>query len=454
MLYKISNWKGGISFSPDEGIEDSSAYLQSINIRDNSRAISVNQALKLISSENPGAQQVVDKIIKFVEVGSNLFAFGNAGNIYKIVDETVTLEYTDTNGAILDAGYFYGNLYWATATKLSRCVATSVDFDTDTDHDWQTLTSASYHPIYPIGNRLFIGNGRYVATVSNAGAFVATSLDIESDWTVRCLKLIKPLLLIGTSANGRSKCLTWDFLNADDSFEEISGLEEGEITEFIEISGAVAAVIGKKLFWYNGMIDDALYTFDDTIAHGALTMYSKMIYLATKKGVYSFGKSNRNYPSVPNLEFVSSQGVSVDAIGAIHGTSSTLYVAWQKTTGETTTYGIDMINTAAKATQGIIETLKLTEKGKLHINSAKYFFDLLPENCSIQLKYKTENDDDFNIIKSADDETTLTSSTEDMTEDEVPLGVVCKSIQFRIELNSSGNSSPVFRGLEVDIDIN
>ena len=445
MLYSVKNWKGGQSISADEGIEHSSAYLQSINIRDNSRAITCNQALKKIS----GAI-VTGQINKFVEVGSNVFGFDSGGKIYKVVGETVTLVYTDANGAILDAGYFWGKLYWTTATKLSRCVATSVDFDTDTDHDWQILNNCAYHPLYPVGNRLFIGNDRYVATVSNTEAFVGTSLDIESDWTIRCLKLIKPLLLIGSSGNGRSKCLTWDFINADDSFEEIPGLEEGEITEFIEISGAVAAVIGAKLFWYNGIIDDALYTFDDNISHGALTIYDNMIYLATKKGVYSFGKSNRNYPSVPNMEYISSAGVSVDAISAIHGTSSNLYVAWKKDA----TYGIDCINSAAKASQGIIETLVLSEKGKLNIGNAKYYFDKLDANTSIQIKYRDEsNGDDWQVIKEASGTTTLITSTEDMTEDEVPLGVSCKEIQFRIELNSNGNNSPVFRGLEVEINL-
>jgi len=448
MLWKNSNWKGGQSYNKYEGIEDSSTYLQGINMRDNSRAVTVNQALKKISSTT-----VTDKIIKFVEVGSSIFGFGNGGKIYKIVGETVTLVYTDSNGAILDAGYFYGKLYWATATKLSRCLATSTDFSTDTDHDWQTLTSASYHPIYPIGNRLFIGNDRYVATVSNTESFVATSLDIESDWTVRCLKLLKPLLLIGTSSNGRSKCLTWDFINADDSFEEIAGLEEGEITEFIEISGAIAAIIGDKIFWYNGMIDDELFEFDSNISHGALTIYNKMIYLATAKGVYSFGKNNRNYPTVPNLEYITSQGVDVDAIGAIHGTSSTIYVSWQNTSEGVTTYGIDTINTAAKQSQGIIETLALTESYLLNIVKVSIYFDKLPTNCSIQIKYKKDGDTAWQVIKKSDGTTTITTSDTDITKDKIVLGFNCKTLELQILLNSSANTAPTLRGIETEINI-
>lgn len=444
MLWKQDNFKGGQSYNKYEGIENSFAYLQGINIHDNSRAVTVNQALTKISGST-----VTDKVIKFVEVGSNVFGFGNSGCIYKISGSTVTKVYTDTNGAIQDAAYFYGKLYWTTSTKLSRCDATSSDFDTDTDHNWQTLETSNYHLLYPIGNRLFIANGRYVATVSNTEAFVSNSLDIESDWTVRCLSLIKPLLLIGSSGDGRSKCLTWDFINAADSFEEIPGLESGEITQFLEISGAVAAIIGSKLYWYNGILDDPLYDFNQDIEQGAITIYDNMIHLATPKGVYSFGKKNRNYSTVPNLEYITSQGVDVTAIGAIHGTSSNLYVAWENESS----YGIDYIDSTAKQSQGIIETLAISEGYTLSPKRVSIYFDPLPADTSIQVKYKTDKDTSWQVIKDASGTTTLTASTEDSTKDSFPLGLNCKTFQLQVLLNSDSNNAPTLRSIETDIDV-
>ena len=206
--------------------------------------------------------------------------------------------------------------------------------------------------------------------------------------------------------------------------------------------------IGKKIFYYNGINNDPLYTFDDTIAHGSHTIYDNMIYLATKKGVYSFGKKNRNYPTVPNLEYITSQGVDVDAIGAIHGTSSTLYVAWKKGL----TYGIDMIDANTKQAQGILETLVLSEKGTLRVEKAEFFFDKLPANTSIQIKYKKDGDVDWQVIKDPDGNALITTSNS-LTKDKVPLGFQCKTLQFQILLNSSGNNAPTFRGIEVYIDI-
>lgn len=444
MIWSINNWNGGQAQSKYEGIENSSAYLQGINMRDNARAITVNQALKKISGTT-----VVGNIIKFVATPSSLiFGFDESGNIYKISGTTVTKVYTDSNGIIIDAAYFYGKLYWTSTTKLSRCDYDSSDFDTDTDHNWQTLESSSYHPLFAVGNRLFIGNGRYVATVSELGAFVSNSLDIYSDWTIRAISLVKPLLLLGVESNGISKCLTWDFINAADSFEEIPGLEEGIITQFREISGAVAAVIGSKIFWYDGLSDNALFDFSDTIQQGAITFYDNMIYLATAKGVYSFGKKIRSYPTVPNLEYITSQGVDVDGIGAIIGTSTNLYVSWENDGS----YGIDCINTSAKQSQGIIETLVLTEKYYLGIIRVGIYFDTLPTGCTIQVKYKTEADTSWKEIKNASG-TALTTTSTSITKDILQIGTDCKTFQLQVLLNSYLNTAPTLRNIEVEAEI-
>ena len=613
--FLINDFSGGIADSPRIGIKDSCARLENINIHDDSRSIVVNQAMKKISSN-----VVTDFIIKFIQVGSNFFAFGNSGCVYYITGETVTKVYTDSNGAILDAGYFYGYLYWTTADKLGRCIATSTtvaNWTANANNAWQNLTSCSYHSLYSVGDRLFIGNKRYIAVVSDAGVFLANALDIKSDWTVRTLSLVKPLLLIGIESNGLSKVITWNFIIADESYEEALGFEEGIVDGFQNVKGIIYATAGNYLYWFDGITPLKIKELDNPVSLNARTVFNGKFYFATKNGVYSWGRKNKNYPTVLNLEYLTSQG-AVDKIGALLGNASQLYVGWQNgiqylncedtaswsnfgagdqatfsvdnvdfkegvgslkfsvdvstsinnfcacnyigqanldisaySTGKLTfwiyldaeiyanlnanypvihlfttsdanyiyfnsslvsqltgagwnyieldlaspdgspgsfdfsdfdyirfgikydagtsdfvwklddiqfinkggdsAFGIDIIDNSNKQTQGIIESLVLDSDERMKISDVKYFFDKLPENTSIQIKYKTEKDADFQAFTDVEG-TELKAETENQMENRLPANIFCKDIQFQILLNCSVNKTPTFKGLLAEIN--
>jgi len=263
------------------------------------------------------------------------------------------------------------------------------------------------------------------------------------------MNLLKPLLLIGVSGNGVSKLLTWNFIAGDDSFEEVPGLEESTITNFIATAGALVASIGSKLFYYNGILDSPLKTLDSSIALGAMTNFNSMIHIGTKHGIYSLGKTNLSYNTSLNLEYVTSQGTPVTAIGAICGNAGVLYCGWENSG----IFGIDIIDTANKATTGIIDTLVLRDNGKMSISKIKIYFDLLPTGTSIQVQYKKDGDTSWNNITNPDTAATITTTSATLTSDEIPLGVVCDEIQFRIILNSSGNTAPTFKGLYAGVEL-
>lgn len=440
-----NNFSGGQSQNKSEGIKNSCARLQSINIHDNSKRITVNSALSKISGST-----VTDKIIKFVEYSTFVFAFGNTGKIYKITKSTnaVELVYTDANGAILDATYFYGYFVWTTAGKIGRCDATSSDWDSDANKDWQTLESSNYHNLYAVGNRCFVGNGQYLGSISNAFAWTNNSLDFEQDWTARGITLIKPLLLISVENNGRTKVLTWDFINADESWNDFPGFEEGAIDNFIEYKGIIYALNGDILTYVNGTLLSEIYEFPNSLVGS--TVYNKHPYFSTPKGVYSYRRKNKDYNRVISLEYIFSTGTDITAAGAILGTSTDLYVAWENSGS----FGIDAIDTSNKAAQGIVETLLISETIPLHPKRISYFFEPLPSGCSIQIKYKTEKETSFQPIKDQDGNT-LTSSTEDAVEDYLNfnIGHLVKELQLQILLNSSGNTAPVFRGFNVELGV-
>lgn len=430
--YRQDEFSGGIASTKYRGIKNSVANLENINLHKNSNSLEVNQALKTI-----GSSTVTDLITTFIAAKGYIFAFGNTGKIYKIDGETVTLVYNDTNGAIRDAAFFYDKIYWTTDTNISRCAYDSTNWSVDTDHNWQTLNSCSYHPMYTVGNWLFIGDDRYISTVSDSEAYQAQALDIYKDWTIRALNLIKPLLLIGTSNSGRSKCMTWDFLNSADSFEELPGLESGLINEFEAVAGAVLATVNSKLYYYDGLGDSALFDFDENIT--GVTFKNNKIYLLNKNGVYSYGRKNKNYPSVPNIEHSID---NVDTSGDIIGTSDNLYVSYKDTGGN---YYLKCIDSANKASQGVIELRVLKEKYELNIRKVKYYFESLPADTSIQIKYKTEEHSSWQTIEDPEDDSTLITNTTDKTKDTASIGCSGKEFQARIELNTNQNDSPIFK---------
>ena len=432
----LKNFFEGLSENKFLGTQYSSANMISADVFSEIPFLTCSQALKKISGTT-----VTDLIIRFVSVGNKVFAFGNSGKVYLIDGTTVTLLY-NTGEAILDAAYFWGDLYWTTATKLGKC------YPYTTSGEWTTnaipqfadpaLTSQDYHPLYAIGDRLFIGDGRWidmVAISTGTPTYNSHSLDIQADWKVRALTLLKPLLLIGVECNGAGKLITWDFINADDSYEPLPGLEEGVCDGFINVNGIIYATIGKSIYWFNGIIPVQVRELDSSVRLGARTIYNGSPYFATSK-IYTWKRKNKNFPYTLFSPFKTS--VSADVIGALQGTADNLYVGWKSGSS----YGIDCIDNSNKATT-TVESRLLEGDDKIVVGPIKYYFDALSANTSIQLKYRLNDTGSFKPFKNSSGNiiSNITGATCTM----IPFNEVARSIELQIILTPSGNTAPVLK---------
>lgn len=439
--YVLKDFFGGLSDDKKTGVPGSFVRGWNLNIhKKGANTLSANQKLKKIS-----VAVVTDLIIKFVPVtATKSYGFGNAGCVYKIENETVTKIYTDTNGAILDADYFYGYLYWTTAGKLGRCIETSADWSADANKNWKTLNSCSYHPIFivPKSDLMCVGNDRYIAKLSATEVWNATALDLFYGWVVKCLNLIKPNLLIGAKDSKKAELFDWDLTS--ESYDPIEGWEERDINAFLMGIGATYIFTPDTLYWFKEGLVDRAKELPSVIRPGAIDIWkSKMLFGATN-GVYSYHKKNKNYPLALNLEYTPSpitianfDSKSVE-VGAILGRGDDLLVAWK----DGSTYGIDNIDPSNKA-DAVYESLQF-DAGQPFADKVFRFIKIvtkpLPTGCSIKAKYKMTEESAWQETKMGDEAESLTGAGK--TKGIWQIEGQGEVYEIRIELYSSENNTP------------
>ena len=140
MNYSINNFSGGQADSDKLGVRGSFAEGKGLDIHSEPGLLKCNQKLKKES------ETIVVDFARFAVACSDgdSYWFGDTGKIYKRSAGTWTLTHTAT-GAILGAIEFDDYIYYATATALGRYGPIS-STPTWTD-SWQTLTSATWHPM-------------------------------------------------------------------------------------------------------------------------------------------------------------------------------------------------------------------------------------------------------------------------------------------------------------------
>ncbi len=400
--YTIRNFVGGIADEGKTGVAGAFKRGWNLNIHKKGKnSLSCNQKLKKIS-----VNVVTDLIIKLVPVSSTKsYGFGNAGCIYKIENETVTKVYTDSNGAILDANYFYGYLYWVTAAKLGRCIETSSNWTTDAVPAYKTLNSCSYHPIFivPKSDLMCIGNDRYIATLSAAGVWNDAALDMFYGWVVKCLTLMKPKLQIGAKDSKKAEMFEWDLTSA--SYDPIEGWEERDINAFLKAIGTTYIFTPDMLYWFREGLTDTAKELPSEIRHGAIDIWKGKILMGATNGVYSYHKKNKNYPLALNLEYTPSPITTANfdtksvEIGAILGRGESLLVSWK----DGITYGLDNIDASNKA-EAVYEGLSFdAERPEDKIfRFIKVVTKPLPAECYIKAKYRMSESDDWVVAEMAE----------------------------------------------------
>jgi hypothetical protein len=302
--------------------------------------------------------------------GDSFWFSSTSGKTWKRTNAGVwSLVSTNANGACLGASYFNGYLYYASAAKLGRIaegVASSEATWSSHSDSWASFTNGdtSYHPMIEQNLSLFIGDGKYVASVDSGGNFSANALDLQSQHRVTCLKNQGTYLMIGTIASNyinRSGVFLWDTYSS--SWTSEGYVREPGIDAFIETDDFVGCIAGTVGNIYSLTFDGANIYFQlyrslrdngssvtTSINQDQTTNLNGLPLIANPRGIFSLGRKSTDFPIALNVEYVPSAGQGITAVGACVAIGTQVLLAWNNST----TYGVDKLDT--NRTNGFIIT--------------------------------------------------------------------------------------------------
>jgi len=239
---------------------------------------------------------------------------------------TVTLVNTNVNGAHINAFYSptLNKILYATSTKLGHLVSAT---DTFTDTFGTFTNGSAYHPMEDINQTVFIGDGKYVASVSSALAFSANALDIPAQYSMTAFINYQHYLAIGTiiGANVNS-CMQyiWDTYSPSWNFDD-EILEPGVCTyiKSDNLTYLLAGTVG-NLYYLDG--NSATFFFQirgvtTSIGMKITAILKRKPLLAIGTKIYSIYKSKRGVNDAVVQEYTAS-----GTITSIGSTGSQLLV--------------------------------------------------------------------------------------------------------------------------------
>lgn len=451
---------GGIADSDYLGAENSVAEAVNCDIHGEAGIIKANQALTKDSGST-----VTELILASVSCSNgSTYHFGDAGGIYERESSgTWTKRATAAPAAgsakILSAREYQGYILYAMQSRLGRIAVPSAGGSwAGRDDSWATFTNtdADFHPMHEVNLVLYIGDKNYVAQVDGT-TFSANALDIKNPLRISSLWNIDTDLLIGTyvAANVlRTEIIRWNTWSV--SYSVSDPIPEAGINAFLDADNIVVVNAGLKgnLYIYDGAqlevykkikgtwssTNKAKVNTNCAYNFGGMPLFglSQVAGTGVNLGVYSFHRTNRNYPYVLNLEFkISTGNLTGIQVGTICPISSDQFlVAWRDDNGSTT-YGVDVLNLTTKATAHFItRNMMVDRKEGNNYGFVSVPYRSLPASTAINI-YTSRQHAAFS--GTPDDSTTDAQNLVEKTDAHFGEASVAKA---KIELVPNGNNAP------------
>ena len=250
--------------------------------------------------------------------GDVFFASTTSGNIWKLSSGTYSLVHTNSNGANKGIHFFNGNLYYATSGylgKISGSAASSEDTWSSQNDSFGTFTNGDdYKPMFNLNLSLFIGDGKYLASVDYAGTFSANALDLNSDQRITTIAGVGTSLLISSTNNYASKVYAWDTYSSSWTSED--DVPETSINCFIPTDNIVFAQAGDNIYYWTGSRMQKFKQIRDitpVVNHYATTSYNGRALFSNGKKIFSLHRADKDMPFVIVQEYTST--IDIQSIG-------------------------------------------------------------------------------------------------------------------------------------------
>jgi hypothetical protein len=388
--WKQKSFYGGFSDDRFLGIENSFRYAKAVEIRKNPNSLTLSYATEKISGS-----VVTDLIMAIVTISTtgDVIAFGDTGKIYRRTAGAGNFVncYTQTsNLKIINAFEYNAYLYWFTAAKMHRIAISAID-DTwagTVTEDYKTFTNgnANAHPAIELNNKMYIGDGFYLAELDSLGTFTGNRLEIFHDEEIRALTFGGATMRIFSRKSTKLESghkYYWD--GTSEAYNEKVYINQvihcainggGSNSTMSSAGGNDYVIAGRRPYLYASSGYDWIklkrfpLIYDDEncyLSPNSLDYYDDLLMIgfaesgdaSIGRGVWTYGQEDYKYPMSLNFDYPTSNDNNTDIIGAVHNSNGVLYFSWKKTTvgtPDTYTYGIDIVNTAKFALSGSLHS--------------------------------------------------------------------------------------------------
>lgn len=440
----IFRWaNGGIADDIFTGINNSYFYSENLEIRENSRWISLNKKLAQATTST-------DKINVIMKATSTLFiAAWDSGVCKKCKNwnwSSVTL--SGISGGIISAVAFNDYVYFATTTKLYKVATSDINSNASvTPSEVATLVSNWHHPMLVSMWDLYIWNGSKLSKVDVDNVY-SDLFTMETWWVITKLNDLWWAIRVTTqSALWNSNIYLWDGV-ADVPDETIPLI--WYVTYQAQIYNWYPYLVTNRwlwiLDWYKIYPLKKCDDFADI--ENWIWVYNEKLIIAGKNWIYSRWAKNKNYNEVLSYDYVASGEVT-----SIYSDWIDLFVAWKKTVEWwTTTYGIDKLSDELYNTSWYLITrwyyANSLKEVKEWIMAGIWYSTLLTDQ-SIVIDYSV-NGGEWKPLRTI---TPATDTIESFTED-LFVRDRFQYIQFKITLNGDWTNTPSFYALDFTFNNN
>lgn len=387
----------------------------------------------------------------------NLVLYMGDGNVIAQVDSSLdTITYTGLTGMFQGGDTIVGGTSGATGVVFC-------------DDGSTTMQVKDVVGVFQIGETITgTPSGATADVDTNVNAvFSDKALDLPVGYIVKCLGQMGTDLLIGTTINHNivgTQIFRWNTWSV--SFTNSDPIPEIGINSFLATDNFVIVNAGKKgnLYIYDGSVLDLYKQVPGrwkginkaTINPEASFNFSGLPLFGLSKedgdptilGIYSIGRSNRNYPYVLNCEYVlSSAEVSDIEIGTIIGVGDIFIVSYKKPNG---VYGVAKLDLNLKYENAYLKTrLIMPDRMKL-TNFSEIFtgYRTLPSGCDITVE-TSKNYGAFTPAPNPaipDTDRNMNYSKDDIGE--------ASTLQAKINFVVSGNDAPEIDLIQIKIKEN
>lgn len=347
----LTNWAfWGTSDDKFIGIANSFQKLENLEIRKYPKSLRLNYALV----KDTGTV-ILGKINCALTVTStgDILAFDNIGNIYWKHLTTRLKIYTHTwADPILGCAEVWTYIYRATATKLHRTTIASIANPlTPSNLNRQTFTAGNVnaHPmLVDSTNKLYIGDGKYVATVDTAMTFAPTALTVSALDEIYKITYNNSYLRLYTRQGTKDYGMLYfrdGIVTAPAQIKELTAQFRNCATK----DDVDYVILGSDPILYYYPFQKQAIKRIPSLSNNLNTMivYKNYLTFWTPGWVYTRWNYHKDYPEVLNIEYKTSNNNDTDEICCIFNSQGDLYIAWKNWT----TYGIDKLSSTVFVAQ-------------------------------------------------------------------------------------------------------